>query len=245
MTRLTANANAKAALERKKLEKRAEILRARVEAMPGAHQAGPLAKAENYIALRMLNQAREDMDLIDRKLADYAERLADEEMARAGAEQARLLAGRGIETDKAHEGTTRDGWVWLTTRKQRRLSGAQITTGNRYADLYAQAKKDDLRISANDNRGGSIAPTIEEIKRRAFDKQNAAAAIRAVAHHLDQATGATRLSSVIEAVCGQGQNLRQLAGGDDRGVLVMESELRVALDMASVALRLLPKREAA
>jgi hypothetical protein len=244
MTRLTANANAKAALERRKLEKRAEILRARVEAMPGAHQAGPLAKAENYIALRMLNQAQEDMDQIDRKLADYAERLADEEMARAGAEQDRLLAERGVETDKAGKAKTRDGWYWLRTRDPRRLSGQQEATGNRYAVLHATARQDALKVGANDNAGG-VELTPEEVRKRAFDKLDAAQTLEAVHHHLDAATGSTRLSSLLQAVCGHSDHLRTLADGDDRRAMVLESELRLALDMAAVAFRTIPKKDAA
>lgn len=236
MTKLQAPAAARIALEWRKLEERAAVVRGRVEAMPRAYQDGPMRAAENRIALRQMEKARDLLDGIDAKLEEHIEALTAQEMAAAGEQQARLLAERGIETFDGGTVKHRDGWQWLTTRKPPRLSYDEIDAGNDYARLYALAMQDTLSISSNDNTGsdGDGREFAGLRNRRRMD---------AIQRHLTEATGATRLVALLDAVCGRGETLRHLAGDDERKAAGYEVELRIALQMAGVAFKILREKE--
>ena len=227
MTRLQSQPEARIALEWRKLQERAVLVRGRVEAMPRAYQDGPMRAAENRIALRQMEKARELLDGIDAKLEEHIQKQSDDEMSAAGEEQARLLAERGIETFDGGTVRHRDGWQWLTTRKPPRLTYDEIDAGNDYARLSALALQDTLSISSNDNTGGDGEGREDAglKNRRRMD---------AIQRHIADATGSTRLVALLDAVCGRGETLRHLAGDDERKAAGYEVELRIALQMAGV-----------
>ena len=239
MSRLSSSDQARIALEWRKLEQRAALIRGRVEALPGAYQAGPMRAAENKIGLRKMDQAREALDLIDEKLAEHVQALEAKRIADASAEQAQLLAERGVETFDDGPVKHRDGWHWLTTRKPPRLTYDEIDAGNDYAKLYSLAMRDDLSISSNDN-----ARVQNE---NAGDRTDNGMANRwrleVVQRHISVATGSTRLVALLDAVCGRGDTLRSLADNDDRKALGLEVELKVALQMAHVGLKIMRVRD--
>lgn len=236
MTRLTASPAARAAAELRKLEHRASIIRGRVEAMPGCYQTGPLVAAENLIALRLIDKARAKLDEIDEALEAHQAKISAEEMAKAGQDQARLLAERGIETHDEGVVKTRDGWRWLRTRKPPRLTSEQISTGDDYARLYALAMQDTLSTSSNDNQGGGEGSRLDHsIKNRER--------MDVIQRHIADATGSTRLIALLDAVCGRGETIRSLAKDDERRLAAIEAELRVALDMACVGFKIVRQRD--
>lgn len=233
---LAAKAAARIALEWRKIEERAAVVRGRVEALPKAYQDGPMRAAENRIALRQMDKARELLDGIDEKLDEHIQKMAEEEMAAAGAEQERLLADRGIETFDGGTVKHRDGWLWLTTRKPPRLTNDEIDAGNDYSRLYARAMQDTLSISSNDNAGsdgdGREFAGLKNRRRLEF-----------VQDRISEATGSRRLVALLDAVCGRGETLRYLAGDDDRKALAYEVELRIALQMVGVGFKMLREKE--
>ena len=238
MTRLTAPASARIALEWRKLEERAAVVRGRVEACPRAYQDGPMRSAENRIALRQMDKAREMLDAIDAKLVEYAETQEVADMAAAGEAQDRLLAERGIETFDTGTVKARDGWQWLITRKPPRLSHDEIEAGNAYAKLYAMALRDELSSSSNDNGGqGTEDPLEARIKNRQR--------LDAVRRHIVDATGSNRLVNLLDAVCGRGDTLRSLAKDDERRAAGYEVELKIALAMVAVGLKSVREAEKA
>jgi hypothetical protein len=243
MTRLTASTAARVALEWRKLEERASLVRGRVEALPGAYQDGPMRAAENRISLRQMEKAREHLDAIDNALDAYQQSQVASEMAKAGEEQARLLAERGIDTFDAGAVKARDGWQWIITRKPPRLSADQVNAGNDYARLYALAMQDSLSVSSNDNRG--TARLLDELvlpAHVAIGIDNRSRMDR-IHRHITEATGSTRLIALLDAICGRGETLRQLGKDDERKISAIEAELRVALDLASVGLKIMRLEE--
>lgn len=236
MTTLKSSDAARIALDWRKLEERAAVVRGRVEAMPRAYQDGPMRVAENRIALRQMAKAHELLDGIDEKLEEHIQKLAENEMSAAGEEQARLLAERGIETFDGGTVKHRDGWQWLTSRKPLRFSYDEIDAGNSYARLYASAMQDSLSVSSNDNVGGGNDD-------REFAGLKNRRRMDAVQRHLSDATGSTRLVALLDAVCGRGETLRKLAGDEDRKAAAYEVELRIALQMAGVAFKIMREKE--
>lgn len=241
MTRLTASPAASQALYRRKIEERAQLVRGRVEAMPGAGLQAKMDSVDNRIRLAHYTIASDLMDQIDEALERHRQALVDAEIAAAGQAQDQLLRERGIETETVGVVRSRDGWVWLTTRKPARLSADQIATGNQYQALYAAAHRDTLSTSANDNSCGDL--TIAQIKANMEARHAMRAKLSAVRAHIVGATGSDRLAGLLEAVCGHGEMLRHLAGSDDRRAAAYEVELRLALDMAAVAFKMAGKRE--
>jgi len=238
MTTLKASPAASQALYRKKVEERARIVRGRVEAMPGAGLQAKMDSVDNRIRLLHLAQASELMDQIDDALERHQQALEDAEMAAAGQAQDQLLAERGLETVDVGAVRSRDGWVWLTTRKPARLSADQISIGNRYGALYLGANRDTLStVSANDNAlmddPRNPVDVLAECRRN----------LARIQRHIIDATGSERLVSLLDAVCGRGETLRSLAGNDDRKANGYEVELRIALDMAGVAFKMGGKRD--
>lgn len=236
MNKLQSTPAARIALEWRKLEERAAVVRGRVEALPKAYQDGPMRTAENRIALRQMDKARELLDGIDEKLEEHIQKQVEAEMELAGEEQARLLAARGVETFDSGTVKSRDGWQWLTTRNPPRLSYDEIDAGNDYARLYALAMQDTLSISSNDNLGG-------DGDGREFSGLKNRRRMESIQRHLTDATGSTRLVALMDAVCGRGETLRQLAGDDERKAAGYEVELRIALQMAGVAFKILREKE--
>lgn len=243
MTRLTASPAASQALYRRRIEERAKLVRGRVEAMPGAGLQAKMDSVDNRIRLLHLSIASDLLDQIDEGLERHKQALADAEMAAAGQAQDQLLAERGVSTETVGVVRTRDGWQWLTSRKPARLSAAQIATGDQYAALYAAAHRDTLSTSANDNACGDL--TIAQLKASAEARHVMRQKLAGVRAHISTATGSDRLASLLESVCGKGDTLRSLAGNDERKASAYEVELRLALDMAAVAFKMVGKREEA
>lgn len=237
MTRLQAPDAARIALQWRKIEDRAKVVQGRVEALPKAYQDGPMRAAWNRIGLRHKSKAVEALDAIDDALDRHQSELAASDMARAGEEQNRLLADRGIETFDAGTVKARDGWQWLITRKPARLTAEEIATGNDWVKMFALAQRDELSSSSNDNggAGGLEDPLEARIKNRTR--------LDAVRRHIDDATGSKKLSGLLDAVCGRGDTLRALAGNDDRKADRYEAELKIALAMAQVGIRSVKKAE--
>ncbi len=236
MIKLVANQDARAALEWRRLSDRAAILRGRVEALPKAYQDGPMRAAENRIALRQMDKAKEFLDGIDAKLEEFVSAQAAEEMAAAGAEQDRLLAERGVETFDTGAVKARDGWQWLITRKPPRLTYDEIDAGNDYVRLYCAAMRDTLSVGSNDNAGGD-GQSREDTALKSRTR------LDAVQAHITGAMGSGRLVALLDAVCGRGETLRHLAGDDDRKAAGYEVELRIALQMAGVGIKMMRERE--
>lgn len=239
MTTLKATAAQAQALHRRKVEERAQIVRGRVEAMPGAGLLPKMSAVENRIALLHFDVASDLMDQIDDALERHRDALADAAMAAAGQAQDQLLAERGIETEAVGVVRTRDGWIWLKTRTPPRLSSDQVSTGDRYSALYLGANRDTLStVGANDNGLLDGKDPVEVLS-------DCRAKLGKVQRHIIDATGSERLVSLLDAVCGRGETLRSLAGNDDRKAGAHEVELRLALDMAGVAFKMGGRTEAA
>ena len=237
MARLSASTEARIALEWRKLEERAAVVRGRVEAMPEAHLDGPMRSAENQIQLRLMDKARKALDIIDGRLEAYIAERDRSEVSAAAEEQEKLLAERGVETFDVGAVKARDGWQWLITRKPKRLTHDQIDAGNSYGKLFAQALRDDMSSSANDNCGieGTESPVDARMKARQR--------LDVVRAHINGATGSNRLVGLLDAVCGRGDTLRAMAGNDERKAAGYEIEFKIALDMVGVALRLAKRAE--
>lgn len=240
MTRLTASPTAKQALAKKTLENRLAVVRGRVEALPQLHLGGLLDGAENKLRLLRLNDCADMLDQIDEKVQAHRDAIAQAEVAAAGQRLDQHLAeAQGIETVTVGSVRTRDGWHWLKTRPGR-LTSEQADAGDRYGVLYRGAHRDTLSTSANDNVGGGetdFGPIDAQI--RARDE------LLKIQAHIFTATGNDRLIQLLDSVCGKGDTLRVLSGKDDRKAGAYEAELKIALDMASVAMKGAGKREQA
>jgi hypothetical protein len=232
MNTLRATPDTRRALDRRKLESRLIAVQGRAEALPQLNLGGLLAGASNRLQLFQFQAAADLLDDVDDRIARHMAVLEESEMAAAGQAQDQLLADRGVETVVEGVAKTRDGWRWLTSRNPRRLSSDQISTGNRYCALYLAANRDTLStVSANDN---ALAPE----PRNAVDElAKARSNLARVQRHISDATGSERLVGLLDSVCGRGETLRSLAGGDDRKAGAYEVELRLALDMAGVAFK--------
>jgi len=244
MTTIKATAAQSIALERRRLADRTALVRGRVEATPGCNLLPKVANVENRLRLMQFAVAKTLLDEIDDTLEDIRRKAAEADHAQSGRQQDQLLAERGVETFEVGSVRARDGWRWLTSRKPARLSAVQISTGDRYSSVYASAHRDGLSTSANDNAlGGDL--TIQQVKAAAEQRHAQRQVVEAIHAHIARATGSARLAGLLEAVCGRGETPRQLAGNDDRKAAAVEVELRLALDMAAVAFKMLPKREEA
>lgn len=235
MTRLTASPLARSALERNlehdRLNARLMAVRSRAEALRQLHLGGLVSRAETKLAFSKFSECADALDQIDREIAAQLEGIRAAEQTEAANAQADLLSERGVETFDTGSVKSRDGWLWIVSRKPRRLTPDQISTGSRYSKEYGQARRDGLSSSCNDNMGGGDEDPIEA-RIKAQDR------LDAVAGHIHAAVGDTRLVALLDAVCGRGETLRELAGGDDRRASFIEVELRLALDMAGVAFKL-------
>lgn len=235
---LKASPAASQALERRKLQSRLHAVRNRAEALPHLNLGGLLAGAQNKLDLLRFADCADMLDDVDDRIDRHQRSLEEAEMDAAGQAQDQLLAERGVETVEVGAVRSRDGWVWLSTRKPARLSADQISIGNRYGALYLGANRDTLStVSANDNAlmddPRNPVDVLAECRRN----------LARVQRHIIDATGSERLVALLDGVCGRGETLRSLAGNDDRKANGYEVELRIALDMAGVAFKMGGKRE--
>lgn len=234
MTRLVAPNAARIALEWRKLEERAVLVRGRVEALPDAHLDGPMKSAENRIALRQMDKATSILDDIDTRLEEHRSNLAQREVRSASAEQDALLATNGIDTERTQSGVgQRHGLMWLIAKK--RLNSERRRAGEAWSADFALVQcQVRLRSCLNDNAPGGAAndDMDRSAAKRVTDARNRLENGRA---HIIASTGNGRLADLLDAVCGKGDTLRQLAGDDKDRAARMEVELSIALDMVSVS----------
>jgi len=233
MTTLKANESARAALAWRKLHERAELVRGRVEAMPGAHMDGSMRAAENRIALRQMDKAVETLDRIDEELDAYRQKIEKAEVANAATEQDALLAAKGIETARTASGVgQRHGLLWLIDKG--RLTGTRKRAGQAWSTDYALIRTDSLRSCLNDNAPGGAAND-DESARYATRITDARNRLERARHHIIHSTGSARLADLLDAVCGRGETLRSLCANDKDKADRMEVELGLALDMVAVS----------
>ncbi|HYC66658.1 hypothetical protein [Brevundimonas sp.] len=229
---LAAKAEARIALEWRKLIERAALVRGRVEAMPEAHMEGPMRTAENRIALRQMDKAIEALDRVDDGLEDHRRAKAERESREAAAEQDAGLAAKGVDTLRTATGVgKRHGMLWLIDKK--RLTGHRKRAAEAWSADYTLVRTYSLRSCLNDNtpHGAANDDLDTTTAKKAADARNRQANARA---HIVSATGSARLADLIDAVCGRGEYVRALAGNDQTRALAMEAELGVALDLAAV-----------
>jgi hypothetical protein len=231
MSRLTASTTARAAWDRRRVTDLAALIRGRLECFPAlAHLWPKLTAAENKIGLLRYADAETALREIDAAVERHERDLSDRELASAAQHQDQLLAERGTETDR-HATTgagTRHGFMWL--ERKGRVTGHRRIAGNWWGLDYSLIRSDGLRSCLNDNLpGGSGQSPGDEPKVKARQRLDGAT------HHIQTATGSTALVGLLDAVCGRGETLRDLAGGDKIGAAVKEAELMIALDLAAVA----------
>lgn len=237
MTTLKASPAARHALDRRRLESRFLAVQSRASALPHLNLGGLLAGAENKLNLLMFDACADILDDIDSRIERHMEALKEADMAAAGQAQDQLLAERGVETASVGSVRTRDGWMFLKSRTPPRLTPEQITAGDRYAGIYRAAQRDTLRVSgANDNGDGTGPNPVDLLSTALKD-------LRHVQGHISSATGSSDLVVLLDAVCGRGETVRDRCDGDKVKTAVQEAHLRVALDMAAVAMRSLPSEE--
>lgn len=237
MSTIRANDRMMGALAVRQLEGKRDALRARIEADPARPFQSKLTAAEQHLFHRRYDAAVEGLDevreLLDARDAERVERAAN-------AEHDRHLSEQGTdtrrETDKA---ITRDGWLWLLDKeaggrfKKRWMTSERAMVGTAWRQLYL-ADQPISPLSSADMSAPSGGPglTMEDIRRRAMSAKRYSDA----KGRLTDAIGDTGLSDLLDAVCGMGRSCRELASNDDRRVIVVETQLQIALDMAGVAL---------
>ncbi|WP_404415503.1 hypothetical protein [Brevundimonas vesicularis] len=228
---LTAKDNARIALQWRKIESRAALLRGRVEAMPRAGMDGVLRAADQHIKARFMDKALDTLDRIDSGLISFAEREADRREREAASAHDKELEVTGVDTHRTTTGVgQRHGMIWLVEKK--RLTGDRRRAAEAWAADYSLVRSDGLKSCLNDNaKGGSDGPSQQFIERKAAARWRLDRAHK----HLNSATGSSRLANLVDAVCGRGDSVRSLAGGNQTAAERMEAELMVALDMACVS----------
>lgn len=228
---LTAKDNARIALQWRKIESRAALLRGRVEATPRAGMDGVLRAADQHIKARFMDKAVEALDRITDGLIDFAAKEAQREEREAAAAHDKELEAKGVDTIRSTTGVgQRHGMIWLVEKK--RLTGDRRRAAEAWAADYSLVRSDGLKSCLNDNaKGGSDGPSQQFIERKAAARYR----LERAHDHLRHATGSNRLADLIDAVCGRGDTVRAIAGGDKDKAAIVETELMVALDMACVS----------
>lgn len=228
---MTAKDTARIALQWRKIEARAALLRGRVEATPGAGMDGVLRAADQHIKARFMERALDALDRIDSGLLSFAERETERQEREAAAAHDKELEVTGVDTHRTTTGVgQRHGMIWLVEKK--RLTGDQRRAAEAWAADYSLVRSDGLKSCLNDNaKGGSDGPSQHFIERKAAARYR----LDRARDHLRQATGSNRLANLIDAVCGRGDTVRSIAGGDKDKAAIVEAELMVALDMAGVS----------
>ena len=205
-----------------------DAMRVRADNDPGCGQAPKLNRAAQEIFAGRFEQAG--------KLIREAEEVLLERSAQQDHERATALADaqaklRGVETVRIGKGpSTRDGFLWLIQKG--RVSASRRDAGLRYGELYSRARSDGIRSCMNDDiRGGDSEGPAEAKLRATF-------ALEAANRHILASMGQAgkRLVRLLEAVCGRGETLRELAKGDDREARALEADLLTALDMHALHL---------
>ena len=214
-------------LVRRQLQDKLDVLRIRADNDAGCGQIPVLNKADQALrAGRTEDAGRVLQDVLERLDARAADREAEE----AARSAERLAKRRGVPTAREPGGpSTRDGFLWLV--RKGRVTQARYDAGQRYGELYAKARGDGVKSVLNDSvgSGDGDGPT-GALLRAVF-------ALDAANLHIFRAMGEAqgrRMVAVLERVCGRGETLREVAGGDDRRTLIVEAELMTALDMQSV-----------
>lgn len=228
---LTAKDTARIALQWRKIEARAALLRGRVEATPRAGMDGVLRAADQHIKARFMDKANEALDRITDGLEDFAEKEAERQEREAAAAQDKEMDAKGVDTHRTTTGVgQRHGMIWLVEKK--RLTGDRRRAAEAWAADYSLVRLDGLKSCLNDNaKGGSDGPSQQFIERKAAARYR----LDRAHDHLRHATGSSRLANLIDAVCGRGDSVRSLAGGNQTAAERMEAELMIALDMACVS----------
>lgn len=228
---LTAKDSARIALQWRKIEARADLLRGRVEATPRAGMEGVLRAADQHIKARFMDKAIDALDRIDSGLIDFTEKEAQRHEREAAAAHDKELEAKGVDTHRTTTGVgQRHGMIWLVEKK--RLTGDRRRAAEAWAADYSLVRSDGLKSCLNDNaKGGSDGPSQQFIERKAAARYR----LERAHDHLRHATGSSRLAYLIDAVCGRGDTVRSIAGGDKDRAAVVEAELMVALDMACVS----------
>lgn len=187
-----------------------------------------LSRAERSTLDGRIVDAREQIIEIERIIDEKDEAAKTEAML---AEQERLSDARGAPTAKAESGvSTRDGFLWLVGKK--RVSAARAEAGRLFREKYEKAHAAPVKSCLADGGGGGNATPLASNSHAKFE-------IEGVRRHMESSVGshtAGSLFSLLEAVCGKGDTVRQLAKGDDRKADVMVAELGLALDLAGVYL---------
>ncbi|PLR28136.1 hypothetical protein SGCZBJ_03770 [Caulobacter zeae] len=224
---LKSSSSMASSLVRRQLGDKLDALRIRAD---NDHRCGvtpSLRKAEQAImagrypdAGRFLQDAEEKLD----------QRAAAREAAAAAEAAERQARRRGVLTAHTPGGpSTRDGFLWLV--KKGRVTPHRRDAGQRYGELYARARGDSIKSALNDNVGGRAGDSPADARLRAvFD-------LDAANLHIYRAMGEAhgrRLVALLEAVCGIGTTLREVAGGDDRKAAILEADLMTALDMEAI-----------
>lgn len=227
---LTAKDNARIALQWRKIESRAALLRGRVEATPRAGMDGVLRAADQHIKARFMDKAVEALDRITDGLIDFDAKEAQRIEREAAAAHDKELEAKGVDTIRSTTGVgQRHGMIWLIEKK--RLSGDRRRAAESWAADYSLVRSDGLKSCLNDNAKGGDGPSQQFIERKAAARWRLDRAHK----HLNSATGSSRLANLIDAVCGRGDNIRALAGGNQTAAERMEAEMMIGLDMACVS----------
>lgn len=220
-----------AALTARQLTDVLNSLRGKTEANPKLYgrQTQALSRAERAIFDKRFQEAREILGGVQ---AGIVERDQAEQDRAASAEHEALGDARGTPTARTETGVaTRDGFLWLVNRK--RYTQARVEAGRLFREKYAKAIGGSVRSCLNDTvgGGGDASPTAAQIHAK-FE-------VEGVRRHLRGAVGESSgeaIYSLLEAVCGRGETVRQLASGEDRKADALAVELGFALDMAGVYL---------
>lgn len=231
-TTIRPNQKMVAALTAKQLSDVLLALRNTIEGNPHLYgrQTQKLDRAERAIFDRRFNDARELMGEMQQGIEARDLSAA----VQAGAhEQEALGEVRGEPTATTETGVkTRDGFLWLVNRK--RYTPARVEAGRIFREKYAKSIGGSVKsciAESTGGGGGDATPTAAQLHAR-FE-------IQGVARHFQSSIGAangTALFSLLEAVCGRGETVRQLAEGDDRKADAKAIELGFALDLAGVYL---------
>lgn len=233
-TKLRSTKAQKDALAARQLTDEVTVLRGKIEAHPELY-GGQLRKTdriERAIFDGRLVDARELLIEIRGEMAAKDEAQSVRQRAQ---EQAALAEARNQPTAEAASGVrTRDGFLWLVGRK--RYTAARIQAGQIFREWYAQAVGGSVKSCLADGvggGGGDATPTEAQLHARSM--------VEGVRRHIHASIGASNgaaLFGLLEAVCGKGETVRQLAEGDDRRSDGKIIELGFALDLAGVSLGL-------
>jgi len=228
MPRMIATPAQRLAAELQKLRARAASARSRSEALPAAGQSAKVIHIENRIQRGVIADVGRAIDEVHEAIDHHIRRLNEAEVSAASERQAALLEERGVETVTAKNGhRSRDGWLWL--RAKAGLTPEQREAGDRWTWDYAAVRSDSMKSCLAESMNG--APSGDPAVRKA----EAGGRMSAARRHIRHSIGDERLADLLDAVCGRGETVREMAGGDGRGVASLTAEARIALNMAAVS----------